>query len=103
MLNQILSPEGDLIPHIPTKFQAEFPHVVSDPHIHGGWPHIKGTRILAMDIFRAQVKGYSFNKMIMDFKEMGIKVSEQELKEAFRFILEWLRYVDEKESAKTSK
>ena len=103
MLDQILFPNGDTVPPIPAKFQTAFPHIITDPGIHAGWPHIKGTRILAIDIFRAQVKGYSFNKMLMDFKEMGITVSEIELKEAFKFILEWWIYIDGKESAKTSR
>ncbi len=104
MLNQILSQEGDLIPSIPTSLQATFPHIVTDPAIHAGWPHIKGTRILAVDVFRAQVKGYSSTQMIMEFKEMGVSVSEKELDEAFRFTLEWLRdSTHGKKSSKASK
>jgi len=101
MLNKILFPEGDVIPQLPIDLQTEFPHIITDQEIHAGWPHIKGTRILAIDIFRAQVKGYSFSKMIMDFKEMGITVSEKELLEAFRFIVEWLR-LDAQKASKIS-
>lgn len=100
-INQILFSEGDTIPHIPTKFQTEYPHIVTDPGIHAGWPHIKGSRILATDIFQAQVKRYSYSKMIMDFKDMGITVTEKELYEAFMFTLAWIQNTtDGKETKK---
>jgi len=53
MTLQVLFPENNSIPQIPNKLFQDFPNIVSDPEIHSGWPHIKGTRILAMDIFRA--------------------------------------------------
>ena len=79
MALQILFPEKKQLPIIPKRLFSQFPNIVSDPGIHSGWPHIKGTRILAPDIFRAQVQGYSLDKMIMEFSEMGVKITEKQL------------------------
>ena len=104
MTLQILYPEGKSIPTIPRNLITNFSNIICDSDIHSGWPHIKGTRILATDIFRSQVQGYSLNNMIMEFKEMGVLVSKEQLEEAFLFTLEWLRYsLNEEKNSKTSK
>lgn len=88
-LQQILTFQGNL-PPVPKKLLLDYPNIAINPEIHSGLPHIKGTRILAFDIFRSQVKGHSINSMILDFKTMGVIVSEKQLEEAVRFTLDWL-------------
>ena len=101
---QILFPETISLPFVPNKLFQQFPNISSDPDIHAGWPVIKGTRILATDIFRAQVRGDSTDELIMQFKEMGIKnVTKNILNEAFRFTLKWMESLDEKKAKKISR
>lgn len=105
MTLQVLFSEGNNIPQIPNKLFEDYPNIKIDPKIQGGWPHIKGTRIVATDIFRAQVAGNSLQKMIMEFREMGSTVTEEQLEEAFRFTLAWLSYTinDGEKTQQTSK
>ena len=82
---------------------SKYPNVVSDYKIHSGWPHIKGTRILASDIFRAVAKGSTYNDLIMDFKQMDISVSKGALEEAVRFTIDLLHYFNEKKTSGTER
>lgn len=90
--------EGKKRPSIPQELFNTFPHISSDPEIRSGWPHIKGTRVLVTDIFRAQIKGYSFDTLLSDLNSMGIKIKKIALEEAYRFTIEWLHYLNEKET-----
>lgn len=96
---QALFSEGK-IPYLPKELLEKFSSISTDPKIHSGWPHIKGTRILATHVFRAQVKGYSFESMLRDFRKMDVKLTKIELEEAYRFTIEWLHYLNEKEGKK---
>lgn len=101
---QVLFPETITLPYISKNLFQQFPNITSDPKIHAGWPVIKGTRILATDIFRAQVEGHSVSELTMQFKEMGIKnISKDILNEAFRFTIKWMNSLDEKKSLRTSR
>ncbi len=100
---QVFFPEESKLPYLPKSLFSKYGCIVSDPAIHSSWPHIKGTRILASDILRAQIQGYSLQKMIMQFKEMGISVDKEALIEACKFTIEWMHLLNEKKSPKTSK
>lgn len=100
---QVFFPKENSLPSIATKLLNQFPNIAIDPDIHSGWPHIKGTRVLATDILRAQIQGYSLETMIMEFKEMGVKVTKEQLVEACRFTIKWMNYLDEKKASKSSR
>jgi uncharacterized protein (DUF433 family) len=99
---QALFTEGKKKPTIPTKLFTAFPLISSDPAILSGWPHIKGTRVLVTDIFKAQIKGYSYDSLISDFNSMGVKINKSALKEAYLFTIEWLHCLNEKNSFRTA-
>lgn len=93
-LANILSYEGKFNLKLPSSFVNRFPNINLDPNIHSGRPHIKGTRVLAADIFKANaIKGYSLGKIRMEFKEMGIDLDEKILDEAISFTLSLLQYI----------
>ncbi len=46
--------------------------------------------MLALDIFRARIKGYSPQNIIMQFKEMDVNITLEQLNQAFSFTVEWL-------------
>ena len=94
--------EGKTVPIVPNKLLKSFTYIATDPAVRSGWPHIKNTRILVTDIFRAQVKGNSPEALLKDFEEMGVKVKRSALDEAYRFTVEWLFYLNERESPHTS-
>ncbi|PIZ63969.1 hypothetical protein CO051_03710 [Candidatus Roizmanbacteria bacterium CG_4_9_14_0_2_um_filter_39_13] len=94
--------EGEHLPLIPSKLLRSFSFISTDPKIRSGWPHIKNTRVLVTDIFRAQVRGNTIESMVKDFKSMGIKINSEALEEAYKFTLEWLHYLNEKEKNNTS-
>lgn len=98
---QVFFPENNILPFLSRQLFDRFPYITSDPTIHSGWPHIKGTRILASDILRGIIQGYSLETMIMQFKEMGIKVSKEALIEACKFTVEWMYLLNEKKTSKT--
>lgn len=101
---QVLFPEKTNLPYLSNNLLQQFPEIVSDPNIHSGWPVIKGTRILATDIFRAQVEEHSAEELILQFKEIGIKhITSNIINEAVRFTLKWMSSLDEKKSQKTSR
>lgn len=93
--------EGENLPSIPNKLLRSFTFISTDPKIRSGWPHIKNTRILATDIFKAQVRGITVESMVKDFKSMGIKINREALEEAYKFTLEWLYYLNGKEKNNT--
>ncbi len=97
---QILFAEGKTKPAIPEKLFHRYPAISSDLKIHSGYPHIKGTRILVLDIFRALMKGTSLNSISKEFKSMNITVKRESLEEAYRFTVDWLHYLNEKEISK---
>ena len=94
--------EGRRVPTIPTELIDSFSYIAVDPKIRSGWPHIVNTRILATDIFKAQVKGITHESLLADFKDLGVKIDKKALEEAFIFTLRWMHYLDEKETSKAS-
>lgn len=100
-LNALFS-EGKSAPAVPQKIIKSFRYISIDPQIRSGWPHIKNTRILVTDVFKAQVKGSSFESLLSDFKEMGIKIDKKALEEAYMFTIEWLHYLNAKKTSRTS-
>lgn len=100
---QVFFPEYNTLPFMPKKLFSEYLSIVSDPDIHSGWPHIKGTRILASDVLRAQIQGYSIEAMLMQFQEMGVYVKKEALTEACRFTIEWMHSLNEKETPKVAR
>lgn len=102
-LFQAFFQENKLLTAIPSSLFANFPQITTNPDIHSGLPHIKGTRILATDVFRAQIQGYSFDQMLMEFKEMEVPVSKSQLEQAFSFTVELLHLFNEKEASKRTK
>lgn len=97
--------QGDMdIPKFPINIWKIYPNIISDPQIHSGWPSIKGTRIIATDILRSQVEGYSLDAMIMEFKQIGATVTKKMLQEAIDFSIDWLHFLkNETTSRKTSR
>ena len=89
-------------PKIPKKIIESYPYIVIDQSVNSGWPHIKNTRILATDIFKAQVKGYSYNSLIEDFKSMGVQINKKALEQAYMFTIEWLHYLNAKKNSRIS-
>jgi uncharacterized protein (DUF433 family) len=100
---QVFYPESNLLPSLPPSILSRYHFINRDPQIHGGWPHIKGTRILASDIFRAQIQGHSLEDIRMQFMEMGVKVSKEALMEACSFTLEWMFHLNETSTTKASR
>lgn len=100
---QIFFPEQNTLPFMSKKLFSEYPSIKSDPDIHSGWPHIRGTRILASDVLRAQIQGYSIEAMRMQFQEMGVSVKNEALTEACRFTIEWMHILNEKEASKAAR
>lgn len=100
---QVFFPKENTRLSLPKNLFSEYKYISSDPAIHAGWPHIKSTRILASDILRAQIQGYSLDTMILQFKEMGISVTKGALIEACKFTIEWMHILNEKESSKATK
>lgn len=100
---QIFYPEGNTAPQIPNTLMSKFPDISCDPQVHDGWPHIKGTRILATDILRGQIQGYSPETMLMEFNQMGIKVTKTQLLEAQNFTIAWLYQLNEKKASKATR
>lgn len=101
MTQDILFPEtGERLPIPPSYLLAKFKSITTTPEIHSGLPHIKNTRILAADIFRAIVKGYSYERILMDFKEIGVSVSKRDLEDAFNFTVSWLNKTINEEQRK---
>lgn len=95
--------ENKLLTTLPSSLYVKYPHITTDAGVHSGLPHIKNTRILTSDVFRAQIQGYSLNQMLMEFKEIGVPVSKQELEEAIGFTIELLNIFNEKDSSKRAK
>lgn len=103
MTEEILFPKSHTKPKIPQNLLQKYTNIVVSPQIRSGRPHIQNTRILAVDIFRANVKGYTYDRLIMDFKEMGVKVTKRELEDAFNFTLSWLNEASNEREKKASK
>lgn len=99
--SQIISSK-DYINFLPkTSLLDEFPSVGIDPMIHSGQPHIIGTRILASEVFIAQLEKITLDQLLMEYRSMDIKVEKKQLQEAFRFTLESIkRFLDEKKTTK---
>lgn len=90
-------------PRIPKKLIRSYPAIAISPRIRSGWPHIKNTRILATDIFRAQVKGSTYATLLEDFRGMGVKINKEAFEQAYGFTIEWLNYLyNAKKGSKTS-
>ncbi len=87
---QALFQELGVIPQLNKNLLSKYPDIAIDPEIQSGWPCIKGTRVRVIDIFRATVKGYSNKKIIMQFQEMDVKLTNEQLNQAFSFTLEWI-------------
>lgn len=100
---QLIHANKDILRFIPRGLLSDYKSIATNPEIHGGQPHIKGTRILALDVLLGQLQGYSLDKMILEFKEMGVKVKKDQMIEARQFSIDWLHSLNEKKAAKTSK
>lgn len=96
---------NDFIKFLPkSSLLTEFPHIAIDPLVQGGQPHIKGTRILASEVFIAQLEKISLDKLIMEYKQIDVHVSKEQLQEAFQFTLASIsRYLHEKKTSKRNK
>lgn len=103
MTQEILFPNSHTKPKISQNLLQKYTNIAVNPQIHSGWPHIQNTRILAVDIFRAIVKGYTYERITMDFKEMGVRVTKIELEDAFNFTLSWLNEASNEREKKASK
>ena len=92
----------DYIQFLPkSNLLSKYKYIAIDPLIHGGHPHIRGTRIVCHEVFIAQMEKISINKLILEYKSMDISVSANQLKEAFEFTLESIRqYIRGKKTAK---
>jgi uncharacterized protein (DUF433 family) len=101
---QIFNQGSTEIPNFPINIWRNYPHIISDPEIHSGWPSIKGTRIIATDILRSQIEGYTLDAMLMEFKQLGAKVTKEMLQEAIDFSIDWLHFLkNEKTSNRASR
>lgn len=100
---QVLFSESGQIPQLKRNLISKYPDISTDPAIQGGWPIIKSTRVLAFDIFRARIKGYSSQDIIMQFKEMDVHLTLEQLNQAFSFTLEWLYSLHAKKKIRTTK
>ncbi len=98
--SQIFNQGNIDIPKFPINIWNNYPHIISDPEIHGGWPSIKGTRIIATDILRSQIEGYSLDAMIMEFKQIGATVTKEMLQEAIDFSIDWLHFLKNETTSK---
>lgn len=90
------------MPQLKKSLLSKYPYVAMDPEIQSGWPCIKETRVRVVDIFRATVKGYSNKKIIMQFKEMDVNLTTEQLNQAFCFTLEWINFLNASKNIKTS-
>lgn len=99
--SQILD-SRDYIKFLPkSSLLSEYSHIAIDPLIQGGQPHIKGTRILASEVFIAQLEKISIDKLLLEYKHIGVDVTKDQLREAFKFTLESIaRYLNERKTSK---
>ena len=90
MIQQIINPGENKPPKIQSQLLESYNNIVTDTDIHNGWPHIKGTKILAFDIFRSVIEGHSLPSILFNLKKIGVKAKQEQLVEAFNFTLQWL-------------
>ncbi len=100
MIRQIAYPGENKPPKIQSRLLESYSFIVTDPSIHNGWPHIKGTKILAFDIFRSVIEGHSLQSILFNLKKIGVKATQEQLSESFNFTLHWLStlYLNEKKT-----
>jgi len=91
----------EFLQFIPSSILSKYKYIAIDPSIQGGMPHIKGTRVIVFDVFIAQMEKISLNQLIMEYKNMGTTVTNNQLKEAFEFSLEALsKFIHGKKASK---
>ncbi len=100
---QTLFQETGQIPQFNKNLLSKHPEVSRNSEIQSGWPCIKGTRVRVVDIFRATVKGYTNEKIIMQFKEMEVNLTTKQLNDAFNFTLEWLNDLNARKNKQASR
>lgn len=101
--SQILDTK-DYFEFIPSSIFIKYKYITVDPAIQSGRPHIRGTRVIASDVFVAQMEKITLDQLIIDYKRLGINVTKEQLREAFEFTLESItRYIHGKKAKKTSK
>lgn len=89
-LHQYLIPEGKFPQNIPNSLFLKFNKISTDPQVHSGWPHIKGTRILASDVLRSFIQYEELGQLIKEYRKMGAHVSSGDLDQALRFMIAWM-------------
>lgn len=97
-------PEGKLSISIPSSLFKKYNRISSDNEIHSGWPHIKGTRILTSEVFRNWAEYKYPEQMVKQYKAVGVRVSTNDLNQAFRFMIAWMhKELNESKRSKISR
>lgn len=89
-LSQYLIPQGSLPKVIPSYLFKRYTRIASDPDIHSGWPHIRGTRVLTSDVFKNWLQFNQIDRLAKEYKSIGAKVSDNDLNQALEFMIAWM-------------
>lgn len=99
---QLLFSQHNKAPNVPDRLLKTYRYISVNKNIHSGWPHIKNTRILTLDVLKASLRENSIDTMLLGYSELGINVKKQAIEEALQFTIDWLHEVNEKTSSKTT-